>query len=113
MRRKKKIKCLLQFGKNLKKIRLKVGISQEKLSILVGVHRTTIGELERGDQNPSLINLTKLAGVLNVTLAELLEGVEGEKMSQQQIQKRLNNHLKNIMKEVEIGYSRITTPQSF
>lgn len=106
MTRKKKIQSLVKFGKNIKRMRMKIGLSQEHLAVLVGVHRTTIGELERGDQNPSLINITKIAGALNVSLTDLLEGIEAEKFSEKQVTKKLTEYANRIMKEAKAGYTR-------
>jgi transcriptional regulator with XRE-family HTH domain len=39
-------------------------------------HRTYIGQIERGEKNISFDNLSKVAGVLDVTLSELLAGLE-------------------------------------
>jgi transcriptional regulator with XRE-family HTH domain len=41
-----------------------------------GLHRTYIGQIERGEKNISFGNLLKLSGVLGLTLSELLSGLE-------------------------------------
>ena len=41
-----------------------------------GLHRTYIGQIERGEKNISFDNLVKIAGVFEVTLAELMSGLE-------------------------------------
>ena len=60
------------FGENLRKIRLKRGISQEKLAELAGLHRTYVSSVERGERNISLINIEKLAIALDVSMAKLM-----------------------------------------
>jgi len=55
-----------QFGKKLREIRLKKGISQEKLAELCNLHRTYISSVERGKRNISLLNIEKIAKALNV-----------------------------------------------
>jgi transcriptional regulator with XRE-family HTH domain len=47
------------------------GLSQEALAALVGLHRTYIGSVERGERNVSLDNLERIANALNMSLAEL------------------------------------------
>jgi transcriptional regulator with XRE-family HTH domain len=45
--------------------------SQETFADLVGLHRTYIGSVERGERNVSLDNLERIANALNMSLAEL------------------------------------------
>lgn len=63
------------FGKRLKELRTARGISQEKLAEMGGVHRNFVGLAERGEQNISLLNLTKLAHALKVRPAELIRDI--------------------------------------
>ncbi|MCP4359783.1 MAG: helix-turn-helix transcriptional regulator [Chloroflexi bacterium] len=67
---------LLQLGKNLRSLRLSTGLSQEKLAELTGLHRTYIGGVERGERNISLINLVRIARALEISVTELVKGVE-------------------------------------
>src|ERR1700733_11668578 len=50
--------------------------SQEEFAHMSGFHRTYIGQIERGEKNISFGNLSKISGVLGVTLSELLSGLE-------------------------------------
>lgn len=63
---------LIQFGRNLRKIRERIGISQEKLAELAGLHRTYVSSVERGERNISLLNIERLAKALGVPLAKLM-----------------------------------------
>ncbi len=65
-------KILDEFGRRLRKLRLAKGLSQERLGFEAGLHRNFIGGLERGEQNPSLITIGRLARVLDVAPASLL-----------------------------------------
>ncbi|MCX6843151.1 MAG: helix-turn-helix transcriptional regulator [candidate division WOR-3 bacterium] len=62
------------IGQNLKKARLAKGWSQEQLSFESGLHRTYVGAVERGERNITVINLRKLANVLDVKLSALVKG---------------------------------------
>lgn len=62
---------LLLFGKRLKELRLSKKLSQVALAEISGLHPNYIGMVERGERNPSLINIDKLAKALNVSLQEL------------------------------------------
>lgn len=67
---------LLQLGKNLRSFRLNKELSQEKLAELTGLHRTYIGGVERGERNISLVNLVRIARILEIPVAELVKGIE-------------------------------------
>lgn len=63
---------LTTLSKNIKNIRIKNGISQEKLALLCDLHRTYISDIERCERNVSLININKIAIALGVEPYELL-----------------------------------------
>jgi transcriptional regulator with XRE-family HTH domain len=60
------------FGKRLREIRERVGVSQEKLAELAKLHRTYVSSVERGKRNISLVNIERLALALGVSLKELM-----------------------------------------
>ena len=57
---------LTTIGNNLRHYRKSLGISQEYLAELAGLHRTYIGAVERGEKNISAKNIEKIAKVLGV-----------------------------------------------
>ena len=61
------------FGKNLRKTRRRLYLSQERLAELSGLHRTYIGSVERGERNITLVNAERIARALDVKLSELLQ----------------------------------------
>jgi transcriptional regulator with XRE-family HTH domain len=63
---------LERFGKRLREVRERVGVSQEKLAEMSGLHRTYVSSVERGKRNISLLNIERLAGALEVPMAELM-----------------------------------------
>ena len=54
------------------------GISQETLGELSGLHRTYVGHVERGEVNPSLHNVLRIAHALEVDPSELVRGLRPE-----------------------------------
>jgi transcriptional regulator with XRE-family HTH domain len=61
------------FGKRVRALRKEQGLSQIQLAVLVGIDRSYMGFLERGERNPSLEVITKIAAALNVGPDELLK----------------------------------------
>ncbi len=67
----------LRFGKAVRARRLALGISQEELAFRAGLHRTYVGDVERGVRNISLANISRLATALGCRASELLGDAEG------------------------------------
>ena len=59
------------FGKRVKELRHALDVSQEELAHRAGVHYTYLGGIERGERNPSLINIGRLSAALQTPLADL------------------------------------------
>ncbi len=56
---------------NLEKIRKSKGINQEELAKALEVSRQTIGSLENGRYNPSIILAFKIARYFNMSIEEI------------------------------------------
>ena len=61
-----------RFARNLKTLRVQLGLSQEALAANAGLHRTYIGSVERAERNVSIDNMEHLATALNVDIVDLL-----------------------------------------
>ena len=57
---------LSAFGSRVREFRQEAGISQEQLAHDAGVDRTYVGGVERGQYNPSLLIIKRLADALGV-----------------------------------------------
>jgi transcriptional regulator with XRE-family HTH domain len=66
------------FGRRVRQLRLQLGISQEELAGRCNLHRTYVGGIERGERNPSLINIVRLAKALGVAPTKLFDGLAAE-----------------------------------
>lgn len=64
-----------KFGENLMIYRRRAHLSQEAVGFAAGLHRTEIGQLERGQRLPRIDTLVKLAGALSVPPGDLLKGI--------------------------------------
>lgn len=58
--------------------RRSLGLSQEGFADKVGLHRTYVGAVERGERNVSLANLERIAIALGTPLSTLLRDAEFE-----------------------------------
>jgi transcriptional regulator with XRE-family HTH domain len=63
---------LKAFGLNLKLKRVARGLSQEQFAELLGLHRTFVGQLERGQRGLNILQLPRIAAALGVRQADLL-----------------------------------------
>jgi transcriptional regulator with XRE-family HTH domain len=64
---------LIRLGHRIRKLREQAGISQENLGFLSGLHRTYVGAIERGERNPSVLSLKKIADALKVGVGDLFD----------------------------------------
>jgi transcriptional regulator with XRE-family HTH domain len=60
-----------KFGRAVRRLRTAAGFSQESFADAIGVHRTFMGSVERGETNISLDNIARIAKGLRITLADL------------------------------------------
>ena len=70
------VEYIRRFGTRVRLLRQERGLSQEELAERVDVHRTFIGMIERGEKNATLVTIVKISGGLEVSVAELLRGLE-------------------------------------
>ena len=61
------------------------------------MHCATVGEMERGKQNLSLVNLVKIAGALEIKVINLLEDIEPEKFDKQTLKKEIKQDFKESL----------------
>tara|TARA_Y100001970_G_C14037650_1_gene751963 strand:- start:26 stop:586 length:561 start_codon:yes stop_codon:yes gene_type:complete len=66
------------LAQNLLLLRKKRKFTQEKLSSIAQIPRSTLTHMESGSGNPSLQNLVKVAHALSITLEELLAPPKSE-----------------------------------
>ena len=69
-------KTTREFGTRIRALRKELAMSQEELGEVAGLHRTYIGHLERGEVNPSLINILRVAKALKVDPSNIVSGLK-------------------------------------
>ncbi|MBB4664790.1 helix-turn-helix domain-containing protein [Conexibacter arvalis] len=66
----------LDLGEAIRARRRDLGISQEALADRIGIDRTYLSGIERGERNPSYTNLLRIASALRVPFSELQAAAE-------------------------------------
>ena len=64
---------LTKFGKTLRALRTARGLSQWALADAAGMDHNYIGMIERGERNPAVVNVVKIAKALGVPPSELFK----------------------------------------
>jgi len=76
-KRKKKDEVVQQaLGARIRQLREKKGWSQEDFAARSGLHRTFVGNIERGLKNTTILTLVMVSRALGITVSELLRGLE-------------------------------------
>lgn len=63
---------LTAVGAAIRRVRKSLGLSQEALALETGLDRSYVGGVERGEQNLTLVSLTRIASTLRLAPSELL-----------------------------------------
>jgi transcriptional regulator with XRE-family HTH domain len=66
---------LRRLGERIRKVREGEGISRATVSVLCGLEQAYLGEIERGEIDPTAGELHRVSRVLNVTVADLIRGI--------------------------------------
>ena len=67
----------IALGKTIRDLRSARGHSQESFADAVGLHRTYMGGIERGERNVGVVNLARIAATLGLPLSGLIAEAEG------------------------------------
>lgn len=73
---KKKHPALIKLGKRIRELRTAKGFSQEAFAAEVGLDRTYMGSVERGERNIATINLIRIAKCLKVEVGDLFPAIK-------------------------------------
>jgi transcriptional regulator with XRE-family HTH domain len=65
------------FAANMRRIRRKRGLSQERLAHAADLNMTHVAKIERSEREPGVRTISKLAVALHVSAAELFDGIDG------------------------------------
>ena len=70
---------LVDLGDQIRILRRKSGWSQEAVAYRAGLDRTYFAGVERGERNPGVLNVVRIAEALSVEVGCLFERVERRK----------------------------------
>jgi transcriptional regulator with XRE-family HTH domain len=98
----------------LQELRLKKELSQSDLARLSGLHRSYIGDVERGSRSVSITNIARLAETLGVSASSLVELAE-QKMAEFKFERapeikmraKAEARVKSMAKELAKAQTRI------
>lgn len=60
-----------RFGRQVRKVRLTLGISQEELASRAGINTSHLGQIERGQKSTTILTACLIADALNSPLEAL------------------------------------------
>jgi transcriptional regulator with XRE-family HTH domain len=67
----------LMFARRLRELRTECGVSQERLALVAGIHRTAVSKLERGTSDPRLSTILRLAYGLHLPAEAFVKELAG------------------------------------
>ena len=65
-----------EFGRRVRSQRDTLGLTQEQLAELSGLHWTYVSQVERGERNIALTNILRIAEALGTDPGDLITGLE-------------------------------------
>lgn len=67
---------LIKIGKRIRELRKAKGFSQEGFAYEIGLDRTYMGGVERGERNIAVLNILRIAKALKVEVGELFPAIK-------------------------------------
>lgn len=64
------------IGRNLRRLRVAKGLSQERLALESGIDRAYVGRVERGSENVTVSTLEAFAKALDVRVSALFRDID-------------------------------------
>ena len=72
-----KDKIAVKLGRNVRELRLKKGLTQERLAELAHIHPVYVSNIENGIRNITVARAFKIARSLDCGISELFKGIKG------------------------------------
>lgn len=97
----------MEFGDRLKEFRLAKGLTQEELAKQIGVAKTTLTGYEKGNREPDVFKIKKLAEVLGVTGDDLLGTKDLIKQDDKEWSRNLDRAYAAASHDTQVGVCKI------
>ncbi len=81
----------IAFGKRLRELRAERLVSQDTLALATGIHPTAIGRFERGDREPRLRSILRLAEGLGVKPGRLLDDLGERRLTPEEFEEHFGH----------------------
>ncbi len=98
------------LGKRIRSLRQAKGISQERLAELSDLHSTYIGQIERGEKNPSTDSIYKISKGLGVKMEKIFDKIEsGLESGEEDYAEKIYNEILGLPAEKKKKLWKIVT----
>lgn len=98
-----------EIGLRIRKYRKEQKLTQEELSQKCGLHSTYIGQIERGEKNPSIESIFKICKALRLNITTLFEkiGDFGDSGEEERIPAQIYNLAEALPKKQQVQMLKI------
>lgn len=91
----------MQIGENIRRIRKSKGLTMKELGSIIGISEQGVGNYERGDREPGIDMMNKIAEALDASVNELIGAPERE-----------NDSIENLSRLAKVELSKIVGSES-
>ena len=103
---------MVEIGQKIAELRMRTGISQQRLAEMLGVSRPTITQIEKGERKVSVDELVRLSEIFNLSVDNLLCSkeklkvilAESRERKEVELPTRINIPQRNLLLQVLINY---------
>lgn len=97
----------VMIGDNIRTLRKAKGLSQEQLALRADINASYMGQVERGEKNPTIDVLSKIASALGTPLEKIVQ-IDANEMSSEEASRYADKIAHQItglsLKEQEVVY---------
>lgn len=91
-----------EVGNRIKRLRTKKGLSQEKLAELAELNMSYVGQVERGEKNPSIETVYRICKALGADMSELFKNLT----STEEVESQYPQAVYSMMLDMDEGLCR-------